>query len=209
MNGPDPLASHPMAGAKRVCYLKNVIKNPKIIVGDYSYYDDPSERQAFETENVLYHFGDDRLIIGKYCAIAHGAKFIMNGANHQLTGFSTYPFFTFKNGWERVTPAPGELPTRGDTTVGNDVWIGFDAVILPGVQIGDGAIIGARAVVTKNVASYTVVAGNPAIRVGERFNLEVAAELIAIAWWDWPAEKVTRNLEAIVGSDLGKLRNAR
>jgi virginiamycin A acetyltransferase len=208
MTGPDPADRYPMAGANRVVYLKNIITNPKIIVGAYTYYDDPEERRAFETENVLYHFGDEKLIIGKFCAIAHGARFIMNGANHQMTGFSTYPFFTFKQGWEAATPAPGQLPSRGDTVIGNDVWIGYEAAILAGVTIGDGAIIAARALVTRDVAPYTLVAGNPAERKKERFSRAIAAELSAIAWWDWPADKITRNLAAITGADLDALRAA-
>ncbi len=144
---------------------------------------------------MRYHFGPERLVIGKFCAIAHRAKFIMSGANHQMTGFSTYPFLIFRQGWEGATPSPEQLPSRGDTVIGNDVWIGYDAAILAGVTVGDGAIIAARALVAKDVAPYTIVAGNPAEQRKERFPRDVAAELVKIAWWDWPAEKITRNLE--------------
>jgi virginiamycin A acetyltransferase len=208
MTGPRPNDPHPMAGAKRVVYLKNLITSPKIVVGDYTYYDDQDERVAFESENVLYHFGDEKLIIGRFCAIAHRVKFIMNGANHQMTGFSTYPFFTFRQGWETAAPGPDGLPSRGDTVIGNDVWIGYDAMILSGVTVGDGAIIAARAVVAKDVEPYTVVAGNPAEQKKERFPRDVAAELVRISWWDWPADKITRNLAAITGADLTALRRA-
>jgi virginiamycin A acetyltransferase len=130
----------------------------------------------------------------------------MNGANHKVSGFSTYPFQIFGRGWEVVMPGPGELPYKGDTVVGNDVWVGYDALVMPGVRIGDGAIVAARSVVTRDVPPYAVVGGNPAGVVRQRFTDEVVAELLAIRWWDWPAEKVTRNLKAIVGADLDALR---
>lgn len=208
MNGPDPNDAHPIAPYPQTCFIKNVVKAPNIVVGDYTYYDDPEGPEAFE-RNVLYHFfTDDRLIIGKFCAIARGAKFVMNGANHKLTGFSTYPFPIFGGGWERVMPPPGAWASKGDTVVGNDVWIGYDALIMPGVHIGNGAVVGTRAVVTKDVPAYAVVAGNPARVRKARFAPDVVAALEEIAWWDWPAEKIAANLEAITGADLAALKAA-
>jgi virginiamycin A acetyltransferase len=207
MNGPDPTTPHPMTGFPQVCYVKNTVNNPNIVIGDYTYYDDPDAPEDFE-RNVLYHypFIGDKLIIGKFCALGRGAKFVMNGANHKLTGFSAYPFFIFGNGWEKVRPQPSDLSYKGDTVVGNDVWIGYDALIMPGVRIGNGAIVGARAVVSKDVPAYAVAAGNPARVVKMRFPPKVIVELERIAWWNWPAEKITRHLPAIVGADIEALR---
>lgn len=206
MNGPDPRNPYPMAGFPQVCFLKNVLNNPQIEVGDYSYYDDPDGAENFE-RNVLYLFPfiGDRLLIGKFCALARGVKFIMNGANHKLSGFSTYPFQIFGNGWETVMPALDELPNKGDTRIGHDVWIGYDSLIMPGVQIGHGAIVSSRSVVTRDVAPYTVVGGNPAQPLKQRFSDEVIARLLQIAWWDWPVEKISRNLAAITAADLEAL----
>ncbi|HNX04991.1 MAG TPA: Vat family streptogramin A O-acetyltransferase [Opitutales bacterium] len=207
MHGPSPEDPHPMKGFPRVCYIRNTVKNPNIVVGDYTYYDDPEDSENFE-RNVLYHypFIGDRLVIGKFCAIATGVKFIMNGANHKMSGLSTHPFPIFGQGWEKALPSLEDLPFKGDTVVGNDVWIGYEAMIMPGVHIGDGAIVAARSVVTKDVPAYALVGGNPARVIRTRFPAEVVAELEAIAWWDWPAEKITRNLEAITGGDVGKLK---
>ena len=206
MNGPSPQTTHPMAGFPQVCFIKNTVTNPNIIIGDYTYYDDPDDSENFE-RNVLYHypFIGDRLIIGKFCALARGVKFIMNGANHKMSGISTYPFAIFGNGWEKVMPQPGELPFKGDTVIGNDVWIGYDCLIMPGVQIGDGAIIASRSVVTADVPAYTVVGGNPARRIKERFAPAVVDRLLALAWWDWPIEKITRHLASIVAGDVDAL----
>ncbi len=206
MHGPDPRNPHPMAGFPQVCFLNNVLNNPQIEVGDYSYYDDPDGAENFE-RNVLYLFPfiGDRLLIGKFCALARGVKFIMNGANHKLSGFSTYPFQIFGNGWEAVTPALDELPNKGDTRIGHDVWIGYDSLIMPGVQIGHGAIVSSRSVVIRDVAPYTVVGGNPAQPLKQRFSDEVIARLLQIAWWDWPVEKISRNLAAITAADLEAL----
>lgn len=210
MFGPSSDEIYPMAGFPQVAYLKPIISNPNIIVGDYTYYDDPDGPERFESRNVLYHFPNlgDKLIIGKFCAIARGARFIMNGANHKLSGFSTYPFFVFGNGWENSEPARDDLPFKGDTVIGNDVWIGYEAVIMPGVKIGDGSIVGTRAVVTKDVAPYTVVAGNPAKQVKERFPSDIVSELLKIQWWNWPLEKITANLHAITHCDIRALRRA-
>lgn len=206
MNGPDPQNKHPMAGFPQVCFINNTLTNPNIIVGDYTYYDDPLDSENFE-RNVLYHypFIGDRLIIGKFCAIAKGVQFIMNGANHKLSGISTYPFQIFGNGWEKVMPGEGDLPYKGDTVIGNDVWIGYDALIMPGVKVGNGAIISSRSVVTSDVPAYTVVGGNPAKPIKTRFAPDVVAELEALAWWDWPVETITRHLEVIVSGDIRRL----
>jgi virginiamycin A acetyltransferase len=203
MNGPAPSNPHPMDGFPQVCFIKNTVRNPNIVVGDYSYYDDPEDSENFE-RNVLYHFPfiGDKLVIGKFCAIARGAKFIMNGANHKLSGISTYPFQIFGNGWEKVMPAPGDLPYKGDTVIGNDVWIGYDALVMPGVRVGNGAIISSRSVVVHDVPAYTVVGGNPAVAIKQRFAPELVEILETIAWWDWPIEKVTRHLDAIVSGDI-------
>jgi virginiamycin A acetyltransferase len=210
MNGPDPREKHPMAGFPRVCFIKNTVSNPNIVIGDYTYYDDPDNSENFE-RNVLYHypFIGDKLIIGKFCALAQGVKFIMNGANHKMSGLSTYPFSIFGNGWEKVMPRPGELPYKGDTIVGNDVWIGYQSLVMPGVRIGDGAIVAAQSVVVSDVPPYTVVGGNPAKPIKQRFPANVAEALSAIAWWDWPAEKITANLQAIISADIEALERAK
>lgn len=210
MHGPSPDNPAPMAGFPQVCYLKNIVTNPNIVVGDYTYYDDPDDPGNFE-RNVLYHFPfiGDKLVIGKFCALARGVKFIMNGANHKLSGISTYPFQIFGNGWEKVMPAEGALPYKGDTVIGNDVWIGYDALIMPGVTVGDGAIVSSRATVVADVPPYTVVGGNPARVIKERFPPGVAAALQAIAWWDWPAAHITGHLALIAGGDVAALERAR
>ncbi|MCT4715615.1 Vat family streptogramin A O-acetyltransferase [Enterobacteriaceae bacterium H18W14] len=206
MNGPDPQNKHPMAGFPQVCFIRNTITNPNIIVGDYTYYDDPQDSENFE-RNVLYHypFIGDKLIIGKFCAIAKGAQFIMNGANHKLSGLSTYPFQIFGNGWEKVMPGEGDLPYKGDTVIGNDVWIGYEALIMPGVKIGNGAIISSRSVVTSDMPAYTLVGGNPAKPLKTRFAPDVIAHLEALAWWDWTPEAITQNLAQIVAGDVEAL----
>ncbi len=196
-----------MDGFPRVCFIKNTVKNPSIVIGDYTYYDDPEDAEGFE-RNVLYHypFIGDKLVIGKFCAIAQGVRFIMNGANHKLSGLSTYPFSIFRHGWETVMPKPGELPYKGDTVVGNDVWLGYQALIMPGVRIGNGAIIAAGSVVTSNVPAYAIVGGNPARVVKLRFDEATVAMLEEIAWWDWPVEKITRALPLITGGDAAALK---
>lgn len=210
MHGPSPNDPHPMAGFPQVGFLKPLVTHPNIEIGDYTYYDDPDGPERFQTHNVLYHFPfiGDKLIIGKFCALARGVRFIMNGANHKISGFSTYPFQIFGNGWETVTPKPGDLPYKGDTVVGNDVWLGYEVLVMPGVRIGDGAIIASRSVVTSDVPAYAIAGGNPAKVMKQRFPDEVVTELLAIRWWDWPVEKITRNLPAIVGADLSAMQNA-
>ncbi len=203
---PSPGNKHPMDGFPQVCFIRNTVTNPNIVIGDYTYYDDPDGSENFE-RNVLYHFPfiGDKLIIGKFCAIARGAKFIMNGANHKVSGISTYPFQIFENGWEKVMPKAGDLPYKGDTVVGNDVWIGYEALIMPGVKIGNGAIISSRSVVVSDVPAYTVVGGNPAKTIKQRFEPNEIDTLEKIAWWNWPVEKITEHLELIVAGDVRAL----
>ncbi|WP_165430779.1 Vat family streptogramin A O-acetyltransferase [Atlantibacter hermannii] len=206
MYGPEPTTIHPLPGFSQVCFIKNTVKNPNIIIGDYTYYDDPKDAQNFE-RNVLYHypFIGDKLVIGKFCAIATGVQFIMNGANHKIAGFSTFPFYIFGNGWEESTPQPGDLPYKGDTVIGNDVWFGYQALIMPGVKIGNGAIISSRAVVTSDVPAYAIVGGNPAKLIKKRFSDETILALEKLAWWDWSPEKITRNLNAITSANIDAL----
>ena len=192
---------YPRSGDKETVYLKNVISNPNIIVGDYTmYHDTLHDPKEFETNNVLYQYpiNGDKLKIGKFCSIACGTKFLFNSANHALDSLSTYPFPLFFEEWnlekEKVTDA---WDNRGDIVIGNDVWIGYEAVILSGVTIGDGAIIGTRAVVTKDVPPYTIVGGVPAKPIRKRFDEKVIEELLKIKWWDWTEEKIARNIENI------------
>ena len=183
-----------------------------IEVGDFTYYHDPDRPEAFEDRNVLYHFDfiGDRLRIGRFCALATGVRFIMNGANHAMGGFSTYPFNIFGGGWEDGFDLASVTDgLRGDTVVGNDVWIGREATVMPGITIADGAIVGAKAVVAAPVPPYAVVAGNPARIVRYRFCDDTIETLLDIAWWHWTPEKIARNLDAIRGADLDRLRAAR
>jgi len=207
MHGPDPSRPHPIEGAERVGFLKNFITRSNIEVGDYTYYDDPAGVERFE-ENVLYHFDftGDRLVIGRFCSIAAETRFIMNGGNHATDWFTTFPFPVFGQGWEGAMPE--SWPHRGDTVVGHDVWIGYGATIMPGVSIGNGAIIATRAVVTKAVPDFAIVGGNPAEVIRYRFDETVRGALTEIAWWDWDAEKITRNVRAICSGDLEALREA-
>ena len=198
MYGADPQEKHPMKGFPQICFIQNTVSNPNIIIGDYTYYDYPEDSENFE-RNVLYHFPfvGDRLMIGKFCALARGVKFIMNGANHKMDGFSTYPFAIFGNGWEIVDPSPEELPYKGDTIIGNDVWIGYEAVIMPGVNIGDGAIIAAKSVVTQNVLPYRIVGGNPAQVIRQRFADSTIQALLEISWWHWDIAKITPHIPQV------------
>jgi virginiamycin A acetyltransferase len=209
MSIPNPNAQYPIEDLPQVCFIKNVVSNPNIIIGDFTYYDVVEDSENFEN-NVLYHYsfvGEDKLIIGKFCALARKVKFIMNGANHKISGLSTYPFWLFGQDWERVMPKPSEFPFKGDTIIGNDVWIGYEAVVMPGVKVGDGAIIAAKSVVVKDVPPYTIVGGNPAILIRQRFDDETIHALLQIAWWNWDIEKITRNLEKIVGADIEALKS--
>lgn len=205
--GPDPDKAFPNENIKSLCYIKNVITRSNIVVGEYTYYDDPDGAENFE-KHVTHHydFNGDKLIIGKFCAIARGIEFIMNGANHRMCSATTYPFNIMGGGWEKSTPKPEDLPLKGDTVVGNDVWFGQNVTVLPGVHIGDGAIIGANSVVTKDVPPYAVVGGNPAQLIRKRFDDETIEFLLNLKWWDWPAEKITANLDILCDGDLTKIK---
>lgn len=200
---PTPDAPEPIPGVARLRFLKTVVRSPRILVGDYTYYDDPGGPESFE-RNVLYHFDfiGDRLIIGKFCQIAAAATFLMNGGNHFLGGATTYPFAIFGGAWADV-PLP-EV-NKGDTVIGNDVWIGQGAVFLPGVRVGDGAIIAAQSVVTADVPPYAIVGGNPARIIRTRFDEETVAFLLALKWWDWPIEKITEHADALAMGDFERL----
>ena len=205
--GPDPDAIYPNEALKRICFIKNVITRPNIHIGDYTYYDDPSGAERFE-EHVTHHYDflGDRLIIGKFCAIARGIEFIMNGANHRMNAVTTYPFNILGHGWEKVTPDLKDLPFKGDTVVGNDVWIGQNVTVMPGVHIGDGAIIAANSVVTRHVPAYHIAGGNPAGVIKKRFEDDLIDHLLRIKWWDWPVEKIFTNLEILCSGDLRQIR---
>ncbi|MCW5725752.1 MAG: CatB-related O-acetyltransferase [Maricaulaceae bacterium] len=211
MHGPDPSRPYPMQDHPRVCFIRNVVTAPNIEIGEYTYYDDPDHPERFAEKCVLYHydFMGDRLVIGRFCALAAGVTFIMNGANHAMTGFSTFPFQIFGGGWERdfdfETIRAGY---RGDTVVGHDVWIGRGAVIMPGLTIGHGAIIASESVVVDDVPPYAIAGGNPARVIRTRFDEATVASLLDIAWWDWDVEKISRNLKAVMGADLAALRSA-
>lgn len=197
-------------GDYQTVYLNQVIANPNIIVGDYTMYNDfVNDPTEFEKNNVLYHYpiNGDRLIIGKFCSIACGAKFLFNSANHSLTSLSTYPFPIFFEEWglerAQVTRA---WDHKGDIVIGNDVWIGYEAVILAGVTIGDGAIIGTRAVVTKDVPPYTIVGGVPAKPIRKRFPDDTIAALLALRWWNWPEERIAGCLDAIQSGQIDQIK---
>lgn len=201
---PDPSVLYPIEGVTRTCFLKNIITKPQIIVGDYTYYDDPEDIYNFE-KNVLYlfDFSVEKLIIGKFCQIATGVRFITNGGNHSFAGVSTYPFKVMGKSWAKASM---KTVSKGDTIIGNDVWIGNSATIMNGITIGDGAIIGANALVTKDVAPYTIVGGNPAKVIRKRFDDETIEFLLELAWWNWPVAKITKNIKAITSGDLDALK---
>ena len=200
---------YPRPQGHSTVYLQNVVTDPSITVGDYTTYDDfVRDPRDFERNNVLYHYpiNHERLTIGKFCSIACGAKFLFNSANHALGSLSTYPFPIFFEEWGLpVEDIPRAWDNKGDIVVGNDVWIGYEAVVLAGVTIGDGAIVGARAVVTGDVPPYTIVGGVPAKPIRKRFSGGVIERLLALQWWDWPPERIAANLEAIQSGRLEHL----
>jgi virginiamycin A acetyltransferase len=206
MTNDIPLANnpYPLPNQTRTGFLKNHITRPNILVGDYTYYDDPAGMQEFEA-NVLYHFDfiGDRLIIGKFCSIATGVKFIMNGGNHRTDWLTNYPFPIFGGAWTAATPEA--WPNKGDTIIGNDVWIGHGATLMPGVQVGDGAIIAAQAVVTSNVDPYAVVGGNPARLLRTRFDAPTVNQLLQLRWWDWHIERITQRVKETCSADVAAL----
>lgn len=194
---------------KTSCYIKNVIQAPNIIVGDYTYYDDPEDPTGFERNNVLFNYPEfgDRLIIGKFCAIASGVKFIMGPANHRISSVTTYPFNVFGGSWREKTPAHlSQLPFKGDIVVGNDVWIGRESVIMPGVRVGDGSIVAAYSVVTRDVPPYSVVGGNPAKWIKKRFDDELIDLLLRFQWWDLEPDELTERLPLLCDPDLERVR---
>lgn len=202
MAGPDKKTIYPLKNYNRLCFLKNIIKNPNIIVGDFTYYDDFEDVYNFE-KNVKYHFDfiGDKLIIGKFCMIASDVKFIMNGANHLTRSVSSYPFEIFGNGWENAMEGRA-YPHKGDIVIGNDVWIGYNATLMAGVNIGDGAIIAANSTVVKDVPPYTIVGGNPAVEIRKRFSEGEINQLLELKWWDWDLEKITANLHWLTGENI-------
>lgn len=200
---------YPRTGDRQTIYLKNVITDPGISVGEYTMYNDfVGDPTQFEKNNVLYHYpiNHDRLIIGKFCSIACGAKFLFNSANHTLHSLSTYPFPLFFEEWglDKKNVADS-WDNKGDIVIGNDVWIGYEAVILAGVTVGDGAVIGTRAVVTKDVPPYTIVGGVPAKPIRKRFSEDVIAQLSELKWWDWTKDRIAQNIEAIQSGDIERL----
>lgn len=209
MIGPDKNQKFPLDNYERLCFLKNIVKNPNIIVGDYTYYDDFENVENFE-KNVKYHFDfiGDKLIIGKFCMIASDVKFIMNGGNHLTESISAYPFAIFGNGWEKAMDGKS-YPSKGNTVIGNDVWIGHNAIIMPEVTIGDGAIIATNATVIKDVEPYAIVGGNPAKEIKKRFSEDIISKLLELKWWNWEIEKITRNLQSLTDNTNDKLMNAK
>jgi len=208
MFGPDKNQVFPLPHYNKLCFLKNIITNPNIIVGDFTYYDDFEDVHNFE-KNVkyLFDFTGDKLIIGKFCMIASNVQFIMNGANHLTEAVSAYPFAIFGNGWENAMQGK-EYPMKGNTQVGNDVWIGYGVTIMPGVTIGDGAIIATNATVTQNVPPYTIVGGNPAKPIRKRFDDTTIERLLHLAWWNWDMAKITRNVHLLTAMDIDSLEKA-
>jgi len=200
---PNPNTVHPIPGYEKEIYVKPTIKNPNIIVGEFTYIAD-SEFESHVTHH--YEWNGDKLIIGKFCQIATGVEFVMNGANHQMNAVSTFPFYTME-GWEMAPPAISDLPLKGDTIVGNDVWIGQNAVILPGVHIGDGAIIGANSVVGSDIPPYTIVVGNPARETRKRFDDELIRLLLAFKWWDKSIEAINQLIPLLTSSDLENVKS--
>lgn len=187
-------------------FLKEYYQKPNIYVGDYTYYDDFEDVANFE-KNVKYHFDliGDQLIIGKFCMIASGVTFIMNGANHLSNSISAYPFAIFGKDWQHAMNGK-TYPTKGNTVVVNYVWIGYNATIMPRVTIGDGAIIATNATVTKDVPPYTIVGGNPAKLIRKQFSDKEIAKLLELEWWHWPIEKITANVHHLTGEHLEKLK---
>lgn len=204
-----PQTIYPRSKDKDTVYLKNVIQNPNITVGDYTIYNDfVRDPREFEKNNVLYHYpiNQDKLIIGKFCSIACGAKFLFNSANHTLSSLSTYPFPIFFEEWDlEIKDITKAWDNKGDIVIGNDVWIGYEAVILAGVTIGDGAVIGTRAVVTKGVPPYTIVGGIPAKPIKKRFPQETIDALLKIKWWDWDKKHIAQQISHLQSGNISAL----
>lgn len=207
---PDPNQVFPNE-YKTSCFLKNVVQAPNISIGDYTYYDDAADPTGFERNNVLFNYPEfgDRLIIGKFCAIASGTTFIMGPANHRISSVTTYPFHVFGGAWRENTPPHlDQLPRKGDIVLGNDVWIGRESVIMPGVKIGDGAIVAAYSVVVKDIPPYTVFGGNPAKQIKQRFDEELTSLLLQFRWWDLEPEALVEVLPLLCDPDLERVKRA-
>ena len=203
---PDPDRLHPVTGQERVVFLKPLVTDPKIEVGEYTYYDDPDDPLGFERNAVLYAYGAERLIIGRYCALASGVRFVMPGANHADLGPSTFPFGIFGEPWaERTMDLVMGAPSRGDTVLGHDVWLGYRALVLPGVTIGDGAVVAAASVVASDVPPYAIVGGNPARVIRMRYEADDVERLLRASWWDWPVELVTEHARTIMSGTPAEL----
>ena len=208
MTIPDPTKSYPRGNDCQTIYLKEAVQGPNIEVGDFTIYNDfVHDPRDFQKNNVLYHYpvNGDKLTVGKFCSIACGAKFLMTSANHGMGSLSTYVFPIFYEEWGHGMEVTEAWDKRGDIVIGNDVWIGYEAVILSGVTIGDGAIVGARSVVTRDVPPYTIVGGVPARPIRRRFGQETIDALLELRWWDWPLEKLSKNIRAIQHGDLEAL----
>ena len=199
---PDPNIKYPIPGYEKEIYVKPTISNPNIIVGDFTYIAD-SEFESHVTN--FYPWSRDKLIIGKFCQIASGVEFMMNDANHQMSAVSTFPFYTLE-GWNMKPPVPSDMRFKGDTVIGNDVWIGQNAVILPGIHVGDGAIIGAGSVVGSDVEPYTIVAGNPARPVRKRFDDELISLMLSWKWWDKTIEEIDALIPVLTSSNLEEVK---
>lgn len=205
MNGPDKGTIFPLDNYDKLCFLKNVVKNPNIIIGDYTYYHDFENIENFE-KNVKYHFDfiGDKLIIGKFCMIASDVKFIMNGGNHLTNALSAFPFNIFGNGWENAMKNKS-YPHKGDINIGNDVWIGYNATIMAGVTVGDGAIIATNSTVVNDVEPYSIVGGNPAKEIKKRFTEVEISKLLKLQWWNWDINKITKNIQNLTDNRLENL----
>ncbi|WP_405180018.1 CatB-related O-acetyltransferase [Nocardia sp. NBC_01377] len=208
MPSADPTVLHPIPDQPRVILLRPLITSPLVEVGEFTYYDDPDDPAAFETCNVLYHYGPERLVIGRFCALGTGTRFIMNGANHRMDGPSTFPFPIMGGSWAEHTDLLVDLPVRGDTVVGNDVWFGNGTTVMPGVRIGSGAIVASGAVVVDDVPDYGIVGGNPARLLRRRYSDAEVDRLLALAWWDWPLEHLTAHIRTIMSGTVDELAAA-
>ena len=209
MIGPDKKKLYPNENIKTICFISNLPKRPNVEIGEYTYYSDNKKTPEKFYDNIEHHyeFLGDKLIIGKFCAIAEGVKFIMNGANHRMNSVTTYPFNIMGGGWEQFTPSLDDLPLKGDTVVGNDVWIGQNVTVMPGIYIGDGAIIAANSVVTKDIPPYCIAGGNPCRVIRKRFGEDLIAYLLDLKWWDWDADKIFRNMDALCSGDLQRIKH--
>ncbi|WP_432052001.1 CatB-related O-acetyltransferase [Streptomyces xiamenensis] len=205
---PDPTLTHPMPEQPRVVLLKPLITSPLIEAGEFSYYDDPDDPTAFETRNVLYHYGPEKLVIGRFCALGAEVRFLMNGANHRMDGPSTFPFPIMGGSWAEHVDLISGLPGRGDTVVGNDVWLGYRTLVMPGVRIGHGAIIASGSVVVDDVPDYGIAGGNPARLIRRRYADADIDRLLALAWWDWPLPHLTAQLRTIMSGTIEDLEAA-